>query len=240
MKLRTIIVDDEPKSVRLLQSYLSGFESLDILPSAGNATEAYSLINRYDPHVVFLDISMPGENAFDLLNRFSSRNFEVIFTTAYDEYALKAFEKQALHYLLKPIDQEKLSGAVERCVSFYRTKENTNPPAAEIKKIPVPVANGHILLNPDQIIRCEGDGNYTTIYTNEDRKFMISQNIKVVEERLFGYGFFRVHKRHLINLSFVEGFSSGKGGYLTLLNTSRIPISFRKKSEFVQLLQKRK
>lgn len=248
MKLKCIIVDDEPKSVRLLQGYLSGFDAVEVAGLGYNAQDAVLLIQTHKPHLVFLDISMPGENAFELLSRFEQRDFEVIFTTAYDQYALRAFEEHALHYLLKPIDHRKLEKALERCVQIFENKaagsnnETTEEAKKEAVKLSIPTHNGYALVDVDKIIRCEGEGNYTKIYTADNKSYLVSQSIKVFEDKMAanGYKFFRVHKKHLINMAFVDAFSRGKGGDLTLSDGSRIPISFRKKSEFVQLIQDHK
>ncbi|MEX0967526.1 MAG: LytTR family DNA-binding domain-containing protein [Bacteroidia bacterium] len=235
MQLRVIIIDDEPKSVRLLQGYLEEFSSVTVLDVGYNTQEAYALIMKHQPDLVFLDISMPGGNAFELLSKFRSRKFEVIFTTAFDQYALRAFEENALNYLLKPIDHSKLESTIQRCLKVL-DKESTLAEEKEGFKLSIPAQYGYDLVDAKEIIRCEGEGNYTRLYTVMNKKYLVSQNIKIYEEKLVPHGFFRVHKRHLINLAFVDGFSRGKGGYVTLLDGTEVAISFRKKSEFVQLI----
>lgn len=243
MRLKSVIVDDEPKSVRLLQGYLADFESVDVVDVCYNAQDAFVLINQHKPDLLFLDISMPGENAFELLNRFKRRDFEVIFTTAYDQYALKAFEEHALHYLLKPIDHSKLEKALERCIHLFENKNNAIKEDAEDKKEPlkisIPTPNGYALVDVEKIVRCEGEGNYTKIYTSDNKAYMVSQSIKTFEDKLAAYcnNFFRLHKKHLVNIAYINGFSRGKGGEATLADGSNIPIAFRKKSEFVQFIQ---
>lgn len=242
MKLRSLIIDDEPKSSRLLHAYLSEFSEVDVVGIGFNAGEAYSLINKHNPDLVFLDISMPGENAFDLLKKFASRSFEVVFITAYGQYALRAFEENALQYLLKPIDIERLQGTVNRCIKLLEKNPEFKKELPENvlngdTRLTLPTASGYELVDVSDIIRCRGEGNYTEFFTVNNKKYLVSQHLKKFEKKLTQNGFYRVHKSHLINISFVKGFTRGKGGFVMLSDGSKINISYRRKSEFIQFIQ---
>jgi two-component system LytT family response regulator len=175
MKITTLIIDDEPRIVTLLQQCLREFESIEVVAVGYSATEAAALIKQHNPRLVFLDISMPGPDVFDMLAAFESREFEVVFVTAHDQYALKAFEENALSYLLKPINMQKLAAVIERCQNIIEKRlpgdtlpVRENP--ADFGKISIPTHYGHILVQAENIVRCEGEGNYTAVFTKDRKK----------------------------------------------------------------------
>lgn len=236
MKIQTLIVDDEPKSVLLLQKYLEPYSHIiEVVGAAHDAEEAFSLIKQLEPQLVFLDISMPGSTGLDLLNRFAAKNFEVIFTTAHEQYAIEAFNQSAIHYLLKPIDLLQLDDAVNRSAVKIESEIETKAPSNK-RKIMIYTDHGYELIEVKDIIRCEASGAYTELFLEGKRKITSCQNLKSFENQLESNSFLRVHKSHLINLDEVKTFSKGKSCYVTLKDGTQIFISNQKKSDFLQRL----
>jgi two-component system LytT family response regulator len=234
MKIKTVIVDDEPKSVRLLQKYLQPYShTIEIVETAHDAEDAFLKINQNQPKLVFLDISMPGSSGLDLLNRFANKNFEVIFTTAHEQYAIEAFNLSAVHYLLKPIDLLQLDEAINRSIAKIKTDPSLRIPI-EKRKIVIYTQNGYELIEEKQIVRCEASGAYTEIYLNNKRKIISSQNLKSFEQQLDSKSFLRIHKSHLINLDEVQSFTRGKNCYAILKDHTQIFISNQRKNDFFQ------
>lgn len=236
MKIRAIIVDDEPKSVLLLKKYLGPYSHLiSIVGTAHDADEAFVSIKQNEPNLVFLDISMPGSSGLDLLNRFASKNFEVIFTTAHEQYAIEAFNRSAIHYLLKPIDLLQLDEAINRSVAKISSDLPDKIPLDK-RKIMIYTQNGYELIEEKNIIRCEASGAYTEIFLNNKRVITSSQNLKSFEQQLESNTFLRIHKSHIINLDEVQSFTRGKNCYVTLKDKSQIFMSNQKKNDFIQRL----
>lgn len=240
MKIRTLIVDDEPKSVMLLEKYLEPYSHLiELIGAAHSADDAFSIIKKEKPQLIFLDISMPGSSGLDLLNRFAQKTFEVIFTTAHKEYALEAFNQSAIHYLLKPIDLLQLDEAINRSISKFEDtlqKSEKEKFTGEKRKIIVFTQNGYEIIEAKDIIRCEAQGAYTDIFLDSKRKITTSQNLKTFELQLGSFNFLRIHKSHLICLDKVKSFTRGKSGYVTLKDDTQILMSTQKKNEFFQKL----
>lgn len=237
MKIKTLIVDDEPKSVMLLQKYLEPYSHLiEVIGTAHDADQAFMSIKQLEPQLVFLDISMPGSSGLDLLNRFASKNFEVIFTTAHEQYAIEAFNRSAIHYLLKPIDLLQLDEAVNRSVDKM-DKELLNKIPDDKRKIMIYTQNGYELIDLKNITRCEAAGAYTDVFLCNKRKITSCQNLKSFEQQLESKSFLRVHKSHLINLDEVQSFTRGKSCYVTLKDDTQIFISNQKKNDFYQRLK---
>lgn len=237
MKIKTLIVDDEPKNIKLLEKYLKPYAYIiEIIGSAVSADDAFVLIKEKKPNLIFLDISMPGSSGLDLLNRFAKRSFEVVFTTAHKEYAIEAFNQSATHYLLKPISLLQLDEAINRCISKLEPvlrKDNSETIHTE-KRIIVYSKKDYEIINAKDILRCEAHGSYTDIYLDPNRKIVSSQNLKAFELKLEGANFFRIHKSHLINLNKVKSFTRGQTGYVTLIDNTQIHMSKLKRSEFLE------
>lgn len=236
LKIKTVIVDDEPKSVMLLEKYLEPYaHTIEVVGTANDAEEAFISIKKNEPQLIFLDISMPGASGLDLLNRFASKNFDVIFTTAHEQYAIEAFHQSAIHYLLKPIDLLQLDEAINRCMA--KLELETKEKVLENKsKIMIYTDNGYELIDVKSITRCEASGAYTEMFLNSKRKIICSQNLKSFEQQLETSNFLRIHKSHLINLHEVQSFTRGKTAYVTLKDGAQIFISNQKKNEFLQRL----
>ncbi|MBN3036508.1 MAG: response regulator transcription factor [Bacteroidales bacterium] len=246
-KIRTVIVDDELHCLSALKQLIAKYcPDVVVSGTASSVREAIVKIQDVQPQLVFMDIRMPDGDGFQVLERVEYNDFEVIFTTAHKEYALKAFEFSAIHYLLKPVGRKALQEAISRYTGYCNThmdmsrkirlvKENI---ASGHKKIILPVSAGFEIYETADIIRCQGEGAYTEIFIRgQDRPVIVSQHVGHYEELLVDQGFARVHKKHLVNLNFVSKFMRSGGGYLLLSDGSEIIISDRRKAYFQQRLK---
>lgn len=241
--IASIIVDDELKSRESLKILLEDFcENVEVKAVCQNVEEALSAIERYDPQVVFLDIQMQRETGFDLLAQLTKTDFEIIFTTAYSEYAIKAFKFSAIDYLLKPIDIGELKRAVEKvekklsgniATRLEKLIENLKPPTPQSYKVALPTADGLVFVKIEDIIYCEASSNYTNIYTLDGKKHIVSRTLKEYEDLLVDHNFFRIHNSHLINLSCIKKYVRGEGGYVIMVNDVSLDVSKRKKDAFL-------
>ena len=244
--IKAIIVDDEINSIKSLQWEITNFcDNVEICDSFTNPVEAISAINYLKPDCVFLDIEMPEMDGFQLLNNLTFRDFDLIITTAFDNYAIRAFKESAIDYLLKPIDSDDLLKAV---LKINKNKEEnllgtelkrvlqTFLPNQKIKKIALQLAGKIIYVSPENIIYCKADGNYTEIFLKEGKKEMVSKKIKTIEELFNNNMFFRVHNSYLVNIHYIKEFIKGEGQYLVLENQMKIPVSRSKRSSLIDLL----
>jgi two-component system LytT family response regulator len=206
-----------------------------------NIAEAVEAVAVHSPQVVFLDIQLQRETGFDLLTKLKEINFEVIFTTAYTEYAIKAFKFSAIDYLLKPIDIDELIKAVakvEKRVTNNMTSrltelvQNLKRESPENFKIALPTLEGLVFVNVKDIIYCEASSNYTKIYTS-DEKYLVSKTLKEYDELLSDHNFFRIHNSYLININSIKKYVKGEGGYVVLNNNVSLDVSKRKKEAFL-------
>ncbi len=236
-KIRTLIVDDEPNSLEMLCGYINKFtEGLNIVGVATSATETIEQIARLQPRLILLDISMPGESGIQLIERYPNRNFEIIFVTAHKEYALKAFELGAINYLLKPIDIVRLQNTIEKAKTYIRANDPGMNDRPEKLRLDIPCPNGHEVIKMFDISYCKSEGGYTTIQLKNGQTHISSQNLKFYEQLLNNSFFFRVHRQYIINLNEVRSYSNGKSGHVTLECGTKLPISYRKKAEFINKL----
>lgn len=236
-----IIVDDEIKLQEVLRIKLEKFcPQIELIGVAANVPEAYALIQAKQPALVFLDIAMPLESGFDLLQKFSRIVFEVIFVTGFDQYALKALKMSAVDYLLKPVNTQELKAAVQKAIyeienrkkiDHYEVLKHNLENANELTaKISIPSSNSYQLVMVVDIIRCEGWQKYTRIYLQNGECIISSYNIGVFREMLNGYAFYQVHKSHLINTNHIQSYK--KSGEVTMSDDSCVPVSRRKKEDF--------
>ena len=243
--MKGIIVDDEAKSRIMLKTMCENYcEGLEICALAASVNEAIELIGEHDPDLVFVDIRMPVQSGFNLLEHYDDIPFEVIFTTAYDQYALRAFKYSAIDYLLKPISIEELVDAVERAklrreghqkteqISLLKEAINNE----KINKIALITLDGFTFVRFDEIVRCEAQGNYTSVFLSDGSSLLITKTLKHYEEILVEKMFFRVHKSHLINLNFVRRFIRGKQGMIEMNDGTHIEVSFRKRDALLKKL----
>jgi two-component system LytT family response regulator len=244
--VRSIIVDDELKSRESLKILLEDFcENAEVVALCQNVEEGVEAIEKYKPDVVFLDIQMQRETGFDLLNRIKPINFEVVFTTAHSEYAIKAFKFSAIDYLLKPIDIDELKTALSKVEKKLHTNiserleqlmQNLKPTAVQNYKLALPTTDGLIFVRIDEIIYCEASSNYTQIFTNDGKKHVVSRTLKEYEDMLADHSFFRIHNSFLINLNSVKKYVRGEGGYVIMNNDKSLDVSKRKKEGFLSKL----
>lgn len=240
MKLRSIIVEDEETSREILKNYLKKYcPNVEVLGEAANVDEALVLIRNHDLDLVFLDVEMPYGNAFDLLDRVGDIDFETIFVTAYNHYAIEALNAHASYYLMKPISIDDLIKAVDY-VSEIKTKEDALQDQVLVTKtntvngkITIPQQDGFEVLETAHIMYCKADDNYTEIYLNNNKKKLVSKTLKYFEEALRDSSFARVHKSYLVNVNEVTKYLKGKGGSVVLSNGKQIMVSASKKSDFL-------
>lgn len=244
--IKILIVDDEQAAGRILkvliEKHIPGEKKIEI---SNSPAEALEMLNRYQPSLVMLDIEMPGMNGFDFMNRASEWNFDVIFTTAYDQYAIKAIRFSALDYLLKPIDIVELQNAINRhIVKIQTVKADSQQPLVnnliynlqqqdlQHFKLALSTSEGVFLYDTGEIILLEGSSNYTKFYFSNNRIQVVSKTLKEYEDILAGHRFLRVHKSYLVNRSQV--IKVDREGVLELSNGMFIPVSRRRKAEILQ------
>ena len=242
-KIRTVLVDDEKSSLVILQKLIEkNVPELEIIGTAQNVEQAIQTINNLKPHLVFLDISMPDGDGFEVLEKTDYSDFGVIFVTAYDQYAIKAFEYAALHYILKPITPDQLKEAVERYkessneellkkISTLNTNLKDKP-----SKLILPTSSGLHIIDLNEIIRCESSNNYTTFYLTTGKKIVVSKSIQTYENLLKDSHFCRIHNKHIVNLKFIKKYVRGRGGYVVLSNGEQIDVSEGRKKQFLAKL----
>jgi two-component system LytT family response regulator len=247
-KMTAIIVDDEKKGRELLQVLLSAHcPGIRVIGQAGSAAEAFDIISNLRPDIVFLDIEMPGGSGFDLLQKFDTVRFSVVFVTAYDKYAIKAFKFSAADYLLKPVDEEELVKAVEKIAC---RKENEIGPTVESathnyknlqrenNRLALSTSEGLVFIEIPDITRCKADGKYTWIYLNNKKPILATKNLGEFEEFLKEHNFIRIHHSHLVNLAFVLAYQNGRSGLITMNDGTELEVSQRKKEGFMKRLHK--
>lgn len=245
--LRAVIVEDEKRSREALEGLLKLYcKNLDVVGEAENVHEGLNVIRQQNPDVVFLDIQMPDGSGFKLLERIERIDFDVIFTTAYDQFAIKAIRYSALDYLLKPIMPEDLVNAVnkaEKNIQIQKSRdnikvllENISLPPAESPKIILSTSEKINVVKIDEIIRCESDNYYTMFYFINDKRLLVSKTLKEQEELLSEHNFIRPHKSHLINVKYIKSYLKSEGGMILMEDGSKIPVSRRKKEYIMEVL----
>lgn len=249
MKHNVIIVDDEKAQRERLSGMIKNhFPDYTLVADCASVPEGVKQINNLNPSLVFLDVVMPPETGFDLLEQVSNRSFEVIFTTSYEEYAVKAFKVSAVDYLLKPFGVEDLRIALQRFearkagpVSFSHIEllmQNLRQSSDEHAAIALPTSKGFIKVQLEDIIRCEADNMYTTFFFRDKSQHIISKNLKECEEILTGYKFIRTHLSHLINLRYVKEYLRGDGGSVIMTDGSTVDVSRNRKDDFLRAFKK--
>lgn len=245
--LKAIIVDDEQHCTDRLTKLLTKYsDTLMITASCSDFDMAKEAIERLKPDIVFLDIQLHDKTGFDLLAQLVKVNFEIVFTTAYDTYAVEAFRFSALDYLLKPLDEDEFEETIQKIIEktdqketskkletlFYNFEHKVNGK----KKLAIPTLDGHSFIKVDEIIRCQSDGNYTDIFLISKRKITATRTLKYFEELLDGPQFFRAHKSHYINMSYVEKHIKGKSSHVQMADGASVEIAVRRRDEFLKKL----
>lgn len=247
---KTIIVDDEEHAANRLAGLLAKhcMQSVNLVGRYSTIEDGLKAIKHLQPQLVFLDVQIHNKTGFDLLQQLPEKNFDVIFVTAFEKYAIQAFKFSAVDYLLKPVDPDELQQAVSRVSSKKPVEElawkleallenveqlkQYTPP----KKIVVPTINGFELLPVIDILRCQSYINYTTIFMKDKQKLVVAKTLKEFEEMLEEFNFFRVHNSHLVNLAYIKSYHKGKGGAVIMVDGSEIEVSTRRKDDFIKKL----
>lgn len=247
----SIIIDDEKKSRETLNKIIERYfrDQLSVVYMASSVQEGVFAINKYDPKLVFLDIEMPEEDGFKLFNYFDSYNFEVIFTTAYKQYAIDAIKCSALDYLLKPINYIDLKEVLKRLeeqqqklspqTQIETFLSNMNSDSSEFNKIALPTLEGFELEKMNNIIYCQAEENYTKIHTNRNETILVAKTLKNIEELLPDSMFFRIHKSYLVNLNYIKSYSKTHGYKVKLENGIKLDVATRRNDEFIKALTKK-
>lgn len=244
--MKALIIDDEQHCITTLTWTLQEYcQNVKILGNAKNGIEGLEKIKALKPDLVFLDIEMPLMGGIDMLTHFETIDFKIIFTTAYDQYAIKAIKLNASDYLLKPIDKDELLLSIEK---IQNEENNTSPEKIQnlrhnlnvmthLQKIAIPASDGIIFIDLDTIVHLEASSNYTIIYLNNNTKVLSSRTLKDYDDLLPSDYFFRCHHSHIINLKYIKKYIKGEGGFVDLGYGQMVEISRRKKQEFLEIVK---
>jgi two-component system LytT family response regulator len=245
--LRSIIVDDEFKSRESLKALIEKFcDNIQVVAVCQNGEEAIKAIGEHKPDVVFLDIQLQRETGFEILEKLNKIDFEIIFTTAYSEFAIKAFKFSAIDYLLKPIDITELRTAIEKAQKrivgsiserMAQLAQNLKGNSFKNSRLAIPATDGLVFINVDEILYCEASGNYTNIHMVDNRKFLVSRTLKEYEDLLEEQDFFRIHNSFLINLNSIKKYIRGEGGQVVMSNDKALDVSKMKKKGFLEKIK---
>ncbi len=245
--IRAIILDDEKHCCDSLQWLLANYcPEIEVSGVCNDAESGLMMIRQKEPQLLFLDVEMPGKSGFEMLEALPVINFDIIFTTAYDKYAIRAIRFGALDYLVKPVDKDELRLAVDHLLQRSQRDSVKQLSALlthirksndlSFQKIAFPTQNSYELVPLENIIVCESDSNYTHVRLNTGKKLLVSKTLKEIEEILDMPPFFRVHHSFLVNLQFAVRYLKGEGGSLVLNNDMTIPVSRNKKEELLKII----
>ena len=247
--MRVAIIDDELHCIESLEiTLLNLFPNINIVYKSSKVEESISEFKELDIDLLFLDIEMPGMSGFQFLENFVDRDFDVIFTTAYSEYAIEAFKAHAISYLLKPIDETDLLEAVGDWKNTRDSEEGNDQDISELishlkrdglltSKISVPISGGYQFVEVENIIYCESESNYTNMFFQDGNSLLISKTLKTLEKLLAPFYFIRVHKSFLINPNYLIQYSRTGGGYVIMKNQKKIPVSKDKREVIINLFK---
>lgn len=247
--IRTVIIDDEPHATKSLEILLSeDCPQVQVIASFNHPAEALVFLRSNQIDLVFLDIDMPFMSGFELLSRLTPINFDIIFVTAYDQYAIKAFKFSAFDYLLKPVDEVELINSVRNFENkSKKSTQNSNfehllevfkSGQTAVKRIALPTLEGFEFVEVEKIIRCESDSNYTKFFLQNLPMMLVSRTLKEIEEILSDLPFIRVHNSHIIAKNHVKKYVKADGGYILMIDNAEIPISRARKEEVINELTK--
>jgi two-component system, LytTR family, response regulator len=247
--IRTVLIDDETDSIRVLQKLLKTYcPQVEVVGTAEGVETGLVIIQETRPDLLFLDIEMTRGNAFDLLNQLRPLTFQVIFVTAFDNYAIRAFKYSAVDYLLKPVDIDELVNAISRVAERSKQRnivdqmqlflDNMGTYSLAQQKMAVPTLDGLIFINLREVVRLEAKSSYTQINLENGEVLMATRTIKDYEDILPETLFCRIHNSHIINLQKIEKYHKGRGGYVVLEDGSEIEVAIRRRQEFLRRLLK--
>jgi two-component system, LytTR family, response regulator len=246
--IKAVIVDDEQNCVEMLEWLLKTYcPVVSVAAMCTSGEEGIKAIQKHKPDVVFLDIEMPKMNGFDMLEAIGDITFEVVFTTAYNKFAIKAFRYSALNYLLKPIDPDDLQLTVKRIEEkksfpgkqqlelLLQNMREANP---KVNRVALSTGDGLIFVNTNEIMYCQAESNYTNVVLTNNLKILVAKTLKDIDETLSGKDFFRIHNSFLININEIRKFVRGEGGYIVMNDGTQITIARSKREEFFDLFSK--
>ncbi len=244
--IRTLIIDDEASNRQIIADLLQEhFRNVTVIGEADSVKAGLESINRLSPDLVLLDIRMEDGVAFDLLDQLGEVDFKIIFITAYEEYALKAIKFSALDYLLKPVSLQELKSAIAKAetqiikdLHVQLAELSMNLQSINNKRIVLRTAEKLHLIPAQDIMHCKAERNYSMFFLAKGKKIIVSYPLKDFEDMLVEQGFFRVHKSHMVNLSFVEAYDKSHGGYVILTDGTSLPVAERKKGSLLELFDK--
>lgn len=230
------IIDDEHNGREYIELLLANeFPHIEVLFTAASVAEAFAFLEQQLPDLLFLDVELGDGTVFDVLGKTDLKNVQLIFTTAYDRYAIRAIKNDAADYLLKPIRPEEFVLAVEKAIHKMHERQHIQVPAVPV--VQLPTRNGIRKTLLSEIIRCEADSNYTVIYLTDKQKIVVSKTLQEFEKQFEAHGFVRIHHKHLINMAHFAEYLKGKGGLVVLTDGTQVPVSLRRKAEFAQSLK---
>lgn len=237
--LRAIAVDDENHCLTTLEFELGrSCPDVQLIKKIQDSEEAYEVLRTEEFDLLFLDIHLQATSGIELLERLMPVDFDVIFVTAYDEYAIKAFDLSAMHYLLKPVNRNKLRSAVDKVIEkrkkidkfqYEQMLKALRDDLSQSKKVGIPVQDGIEFIDPSELLYIKADSNYSTFYFKDGRKLIVSKTLKTIEESYLSSGFVRIHKSHLVNVSELSKYIKNDGGYVVLSNGERLSVSRNKR-----------
>lgn len=242
--LKAIIIDDEPDCVKLLALQLKMYcPQVQVVAECTESETGFTKIKELLPDMVFMDIEMPVMNGFQLLEKIGAIQFSLVFVTAYDQFAVKAFRFSALDYLLKPIDGKDLKAAVEKAEQrLYPQAQQLSLLKEQMQggiknlpdKIALPYQNGVIFAEIKNVIYCESDNNYTRFYTEDGKKYVVAKTLGDIQEILEERNFLRIHRQYLINLSHIKKYVRGEGNYVIMSNDQSVPVARNQKERLIE------
>jgi two-component system LytT family response regulator len=245
MKNTAILVDDLPAALTLLEKDITTkHPDISIIGKAASVVEAAKLLRKQQPDILFLDIMLGDGTGFDVLEIFPDLRSKIIFVTASDEFAIRAFKFAAIDYVLKPYSDEDLKNAIEKAKQQIQPdreqlsvlKESIASPDQRPKKISLHTLDKIVVVDLDEIVRCQSDNNYTKFFFQDGSKILVTKTLKSYSDMLKNYQFLRVHQSHLVNVKYVKAFIKSDGGYLILKNKQTVPVSVRKRAEVIEAL----
>ncbi|MBP6089674.1 MAG: response regulator transcription factor [Crocinitomicaceae bacterium] len=243
---KVLIIDDENRTRDLIAKMILSFGlDVEVISEGETVTSAIKAIEHHQPDIVFIDIQMPDGTGFDVLTNITPKNFEVIFITAHEEFAIQAIKFSALDYLLKPVDPLELKEALEKAVQSVNIKKidsqlealQNNILPNQKKRLVLKTLESIFIVELHDIIRCESDRNYTSFFLQNGKKIVVSKTLKDYETLLHGHNFMRVQQSHLINIDFVERYDKANGGFVVMKDGSEIPLSAAKRDAFFTTLE---
>ncbi len=249
MQIKAVIIDDMARARKYLEGMIQKyFPEVEIAGMADNISSGAKLIREQKPDLVFLDVEMPGGSGFELFDQLDTIDFEVIFTTAHDQYAIQAFRYSALDYLLKPLKKDDLGSAIRKAIERKSTQaqtdnlrvllENLKQPQAHKQKLILPGVDGFTVVRMEEIIRIEAVSNYSKFHLLNSQPIMVSKNLGEYEKLLPQTDFIRIHKSHLINIHHVRKFARGSARFVIMADDAKLEVSKRKKDEFLDIISR--